>query len=357
MSTCCPLIVFLVGCSSSVTNAPPEPDNSCKNIITYELSGDVHLQATHRYDEMGHLTNYIETNRDGQEIFQLLRTYDERGRRIEQIIDTTRFDSGHRKMTWEYDDSDRVIRSTYDGWSTNNAFRDTHLSYDAMGRRDTMNTAENGIPTDRVIYVYIDGDPSIVEEQHRNDPDQAIVYGFRYFLHQNRWLERLEIFDAETVKSAEWYTYENISKGMMSRRDFDSNADGMPEEIDSFTWNAANLLERAEYDIDGNSTLDQSNVYEYDSVGRITQRTWHVYDQGNLEFVTKFDWSDKTLKHVERVDTMTDQVIEAWSFTYGCSSEWPMSVNIAPIQGFRSELQTLPFSVDTSTWWKSFDSL
>jgi hypothetical protein len=116
-------------------------------------------------------------------------------------------------------------------------------------------------------------------------------------------------------------------------------------------------MEHGEYDIDANGAIDQTNDYNFDAMGRVTQRNWHMYDQGNREFVTKFAWTQDGLEHVERTDASNGQAIDAWSFRYGCSSQWPMDVPISPIQGFRSEMRTLPFGVDTSTFWTSFELL
>jgi hypothetical protein len=352
-----PLFTLLAGCSDPATKPLEVPDDSCKNVIAYEFSGKPDLTATHRYDDGGHLTEYVETNDSDTEVFRLSRTYDMRGRLETQVVDTTRFNTGHREMTWEYDDQDRVVRTTYDGWSTPPQMRESRYFYDAMGRRDRTETDEDGVPSDRTQYVYIEGEPFIIEEQHKSGPDGAVFYGFRYFLAQGRWLERMEIFNIEVVQAAEWYTYKDVSKGLVSRRDFDGNGDNLVEEVGSYFWNAYDRMERAEYDTNVDGTVDQAYTYEYDALGRMLKREWIVDDQGHLEFVTTFTWSDNGLEHVERADALTGGVIEAWSFTRGCPGDLPMNVAIAPIQGFRYEMQTLPVEVDSSTWWRSYDML
>lgn len=343
------------GCSDPVVKPPIV--EGCKNIIRYGLSGAVDITAAHGYDDDGHLTSYVETNAQGKDIFRLSRTYDDNGRRIGQIIDTTRFESGHREMTWEYDEADRVIRSTYDGWGSDKSFLDSRILYDSQGRRSLLVSEKNGVLSDTVESVYMDGEPLVLEEQHFSGTDETLTYGFRYFLGQGRWLERSEIFNPEIVQSAEWYSYEDQSKGRVSRRDFDPGADNIVEEIDQIFWNAAGNVDKTEFDLDANGTVDQRNAFEYDLQGRLVRRTWSVFDQGNLEFLTTIDWADGALQRVVRLDKPTGQIIESWDFEYGCDNQWPMNVNIAPIHGFRYEMQTLPFNVDSSTWWQSFDSL
>lgn len=350
-----PILLFASACSDHALEPPAI--ESCKNVIRYELSGEVDVTATHGYDDQGHLTEYIETNAEGKEIFRLSRMYDERGRRKGQVIDTTRFDSQHREMTWEYDEAERVIRSTYDGWGSDKSFLDTRFTYDDQGRRSTLESKKNGVLYNTTKVVYLEGEPLVVEERHFNGTDEAFAYGFRYFLGQGRWLERSEIFNAEVVQSAEWFTYEDQSKGRVSRRDLDSGADNIFDEFDHIFWNEDDLVEKTEFDLDASGQVTQRNQYEYDQQGRMIRRTWFILDQGTLEFLTTIDWADDVLRHIERIDNATGQVIEAWDFEYGCNNQWPMDVNIVPIQGFRYEMQALPFNVDSATWWQSFDAL
>ncbi|MBK9259559.1 MAG: hypothetical protein IPM54_06935 [Polyangiaceae bacterium] len=350
-------VILLGGCSDPMPNVSELPDTRCKNVIAYELSGKPNLTATHRYDgDDGELTEYVETNASGDQVFRLSRTYDAKGRRIGQVVDTTRLDPGHREMSWEYDEQDRVTRTTYDGWGADEKKRETRIYYDAMGRREHTETYENEVLSDRVNYVYIEGEPAIMEQRNIDVTDGSLEYGFRYIVADGKWLTRTEIFNVEIIQSVETYTYQDMNKGIVSRRDLDLPADGIIEYSDHYFWDANDRLERVEFDDGADGAVDQKYAYEYDAAGRVIKKHWFVYDQGHLEFVTVIDWSDKGLTYVERSDALNGGVIESWSFTYGCENP-TMDVPIAPIQGFRYETTTFPHELDTTKWWRSFEML
>jgi hypothetical protein len=273
------------------------------------------------------------------------------GRRERQVIDTTRFESGHREMTWEYDAEGRVVRTTYDGWTSKGLFRETQIFYDPLGRRERLETTEDGAPSDRVKYVYVDGEPSIVEERHHDVADDSLEYGFRYQLAANRWLQRLEIFNAEIVQTAEIYSYEDVTTGKLSRRDLDLEADGIVEEVDDFFWDAEGRVVRAEYDTNGDGLIEDKIGFTYDAAGNLVLRTWD-HPEHWVNYSTTFVWEDKRLLEVERTDDTSGASLERWSFEYGCPGNLPMDVNIAPIQGFRREMEVLPVEVDATKWWE-----
>lgn len=353
-STCAVLALMVVGCSDPA--ADPVVDDACANRITYEQGDSTYLIGSFYYDDAANIVKYVETNSSGKEVLHLTRSFDAQGRRIRQLVDTLRFEPNHREMTWEYDDEGRVSRTVYDGWSSNDLLRETRFFHDEAGRLEHTETDENGVPIDRVQYVYIDGDPSIMEVRHYDPSTDTLKYGFRYELLQDRWLSRSEIFNVEVVQTAEIFTYEDVSIGKLVRRDLDLDADATINASDAIIWSPEGRVERVEYDVDGDGLADEKRNFTYDAAGNLVLQTTHQPEHW-VNFSTTFSWDDVHLSSVERKDETSGTVVERWSFEYGCSADLPMDVPVAPIQGFRVEMQTLAVEVDTTKWWKSFEMM
>ncbi|MDC3962810.1 hypothetical protein [Polyangium jinanense] len=360
-----PLALTLLGCGGpATTDSPVEgvenddvPGAVCTNRIDYRLDDDDRMSAVYHYDEAGRVLQYAERTAEGKRVFLVKRGYDAKGRRVTQTVEDDRLGAPHREMTWEWDDQDRVVRTTYVASKPEGDTRsESRFFFDAAGKPERDEFWTDGVLSNVTRYRYFDGEPFVLEVGRDNDADDTEEYFFRQS-YAGQWLVKAEsvYMNGEQIVTED-YSYDDLTAGHVSRRDFDADGDGQLDYVDRIFWNESGLIARVEYDTKGDGVLDQSVDFEYDA-GRLVRRTWDVFDQGTQKFITDVTWSGARLTRVARRDAPTGQAIETWIFTHGCAGELPMDVPIAPIQGFRYELQTYPFVLRYEDRWSPFPEM
>ncbi|MDI3282238.1 hypothetical protein [Polyangium sp. 15x6] len=361
-----PIALALLGCGGpAATDAPVEgveddevPGAVCTNRIDYRLDDDARMSAVYHYDEGGRILQYVERTADGKQLFLVKRDYDAKGRRVAQTVEDDRLGAPHREMTWEWDDEDRVVRITY---VASKPEGDTHSEsrffFDAAGKPERDEFWKDGALSSVARYRYLDGEPFVLEVGRDSDGDGTEEYVFRQSYAAGQWLVKAEsvYMNGEQIVTEDFF-YDDLAAGHVSRRDFDADGDGQIDYVDRVFWNEGGLIARIEYDTKGDGVLDQSVDFEYEA-GRLVRRTWDVFDQGTQKFITDVAWSGARLERVARRDAPTGQAIETWIFTHGCAGDLPMDVPIAPIQGFRYELQTYPFVLHFEAYFRGFPEM
>jgi len=345
-----PLTFASLGCGGpAAVPAPPEEDEVpgavCTNRIDYTLGSETHYTAVYHYDEGGRVLQYAERMADGKQIFLVKRGYDARGRRITQNVEDGRLGIPHRDMTWEWDDQDRVIHTTFvrSGSELHDGTSESRFFFDASGRRERDEFFTDGVLSSVSHHRYLGGEPFVLETGRDTGGDGTEETVYRGFYAGGEWLVKAEhvYMNGEQIVTED-FTYEDLEAGHVSRRDYDAEGDGQADYVDRVFWGEGGLVERVEYDTKGDGVLDQSVDFEYED-GRIVSRTWDVFDQGTQKFITDVNWSGARLDRVARRYVPTGEVIETWVFSYGCEGDKPMDVPIAPIHGFEYELMTYPF--------------
>jgi hypothetical protein len=354
------------GAGGSTVSDLPEVHVVCEDRVEYcEESECPRLIATYGYDDGARLVSYIETTKAGEVVFALTRGYDSAGRRVRQDEESHKYAPLRRGMSWDYDDGGRVTHTTYEGWGFDAATMtsktlETRYFYDEQGRAARFETSEDGVVTEVLRVLRIEGEPRILEEVRDTGLDGATERSWSCTLAEGRWLTQCEYFNNDVVVMREIYTYADQSKGQVSGRDFDTDADGVPDEKDEILRDASGRVDHHRFDLDGNGTIDQTDDYLYDAGGELIERRWKVIDgMGSppLDVTSTVVWSDGRIDHVERGDTVTHVIWDSWTFTRGCGGNLPEDVNIAPARSWANELATEPFNVDTSTWWGFPDAL
>ncbi|MDC0744119.1 hypothetical protein [Polyangium mundeleinium] len=364
-----PLALGSIGCGGpAAADSPPVagedededdvPGAVCTNRIDYLLDDALRLAAVYHYDEGGRVLQYVERTADGKRVFLVKRGYDALGRRMTQTVEDGRFSSPHREMTWEWDDQDRVVRTTYVASKPEGDARsESRFFFDAAGNHERDEFFADGVLSRVMRYRYLGGEPFVLEAGSDDGGDGTEEHVFRQFYAAGQWLVKAEhvYMNGEQIVTED-FLYEDLAAGRLSRRDFDADGDGQPDYVDRFFWKEGGSITRVEYDTKGDGVLDQSVDFDYDA-GRLVRRTWDVFDQGTQKFITDVTWSGSRLERVARRDAPTGQVIETWIFSYGCAGDLPMDVPIAPIQGFRYELMTNPFILHFEDRWSSFPEM
>ncbi|MDI1475142.1 hypothetical protein [Polyangium sp. y55x31] len=343
------LALFGCGGPAAADSLPVEDESAvpgavCTNRIDYHLDDELHLAAVYHYDEAGRILQYVERTAEGKQVFLVKRGYDAEGRRVTQTVEDGRFGSPHREMTWEWDDEEHVVRTTYlASKPEGDTYSESRFFFDAAGKPERDEFWNDGVLSSVTRYRHLGGEPFVLEAGRDVDGDGTEEYVFRRFYAASQWLVKAETvyMNGEQIVTDDFF-YEDLAAGRVSRGEFNSDGDGQPDYVYHFRWNESGLIERVEYDTKGDGVLDQSIDFAYEA-GRIVLRTWDVFDQGTQKFITDVAWSGSRLDRVARRDALTGQAIETWIFTRGCTEDLPMDVPIAPIQGFRYELQTNPF--------------
>lgn len=320
----------------------------CENRIDYGLGWPT-IRATFQYGAGGQLFRYVERTPEGAPIFALRRWFDPAGRRVRQEVETTLFSPSKRAMTWEYDDAGRVTRTTYEGWGTAGGVHESRFIHDAMGRRERVETLDDGVLTSVDRYQYIEGEPLIIEVGHDDGDDGTEEYAQRYHFTGGRWLSRYESLTSGVVVMTEDYTYVDGAEGRVSLRHRDGDGDGVIDGVTTFTWEPLGLAHYTETSTLGGSSTTSSYEFVYHGDGRLGQRTWTAVG-GTWIHATIFTWSS-ALDRVARLDLVTGQPIDSWTFTRGCAGEPQSEVRLAPVSGWSDELRTFPFEVDRQKMW------
>jgi hypothetical protein len=348
------------GAGGSVGSTLPEVQVACEDRIDYCLGSDCQSRrdAIYGHDVGGRLVSYRETGAAGDVLFALTRQYDGAGRRVRQDEEDHEYGPLHRSVTWDYDDGNHVTSTTALGFAFEGSTLETRFFYDDQGRPARFETLTNGALTEVTRLVRIEsasqGEPLVIELVRDTGLDGKTERMVRWTLAEGRWLTRLEQLQGEVVVAREDYTYADQTKGQVSGRDLDLDADGAPDEKDEILRDASGQVQHCVFDSKGAGAVDESDDYLYDAEGRLTERRLKigsVMGSTPIDATTTIGWSEGGIDHVERRDTVTHELWESWSFVRGCSGDLPKDVKIAPLYSWTRELETVPFDVDASTWW------
>lgn len=325
------------------------PLGVCESRVEYGSDPNDETKNTARfgYDSTGHITRYLETFRGSAVQRSIWRTYDE-DRILTQEENLPGIGPPRRHARWEYDDRKRTRKVTFalDGDHT----YETTLDYDDQDRRIGHERRTDGVVSDRVTITYLSGSPDVVEEAHDLGGDGTIDWTWRLGF-QGDWLVFLESVRGGKVDVREDYTYSDLARGELSERRM--SGDTLGTSVDTFTW-VDHRMVRSTHDVSDfpPGSYPQSVDWQYDGAGHPVVRTWKT---PQYEFRTTIDWSGNQPTRVARRDAKTSQIIERWSFDYGCSEERSVIVLLAPIADWQRETTAIPFELRRSKMWSSFD--
>ena len=337
----------------SPTSTLEGPLGVCENRIEYSNDRNYQTTTTARlgYDAAGHMVRYLEISARGYAPLSLKRTYDDDGLLRRQDESFPRIGPDRRHATWEYDATARPIAITFDVEDTPPRSTYTTIAYDSEGRRLTVESKRNGVLSDVTHFSYVPGDGApateIVEEAHDLGADGTIDWTWRYGF-AGSWYVFLEAVRNGKVDAREIFTYSDLARGELERRDFDHDGDGVIDDVDRFTWVNHHIVHASHTLSDFPEDSPQSHDLEWDGAGHLVKRTWKT---PRYTFVTTFDWGAEGLVRVARRDGKSGEPIERWSFGYGCPAGRPMVVRIAPVVDWQRELEPMPFTLDRAKFW------
>jgi hypothetical protein len=329
--------------------APEGPLGVCENRIEYsnEPSDVTTLTARIGYDAAGHIVKYVERSARGYLPQWISRTYDTEGRLRSQTAELPRIPPSHRHATWEYDALGRVVRTTFELGSSPARSTITDVFYDGDGRLLRTQTTDNGVVSTGATLRYLPGDPEIVEAAYDSRADGTVDWTWRYGF-SGKWLVSLESVRDGHVQMREKFTYSDLENGELARRDFDTNGDGVADDVDEFSWEGHHIVRSThtmhDFPADSPQTLD----FEWDAAGRLVTRSWK---SPSFAWKTTFAWGPQGLERVTRRDVPSGQIIERWAFAYGCPAGYPVAVRIAPMVDWQRELTTMPFWLNRAQFW------
>ena len=341
------------------TDVPPStstlegPLGVCESRIEYARGPKDQTETTARfgYDEAGHIIRYVELSARGYEPLTVSRTYDGAGLLRTQDESLPRIGPGRRHATWEYDADARPIAITYDVKDSPPRSTSSNIAYDAAGRYLTYDVKSDGVTSDLIHYAYVPGDGTpateVVEEAHDLKGDGTIDWTWRYGFAGN-WYVFLESARNGKVDAHEVFTYSDLARGELERRDFDHDGDGVIDDVDRFTWVDHHIVHSSHTFKDFPEDSPQSHDLEWDGAGHLVKRTWKT---PRYTFVTTFSWGAGGIERVARRDGVSGELIERWSFSYGCPSARPIVVRIAPVVDWQREIDPMPFTLDRAKFW------
>jgi YD repeat-containing protein len=322
---------------------PTTPLGVCENRIDYSSMPNDATTTVARfgYDAAGRLTRYVEVDADGNVGISLSRTFDAAGLRRRQVEYTPRIPPVHRHVTWTYDAAARPASVLMETSDTKTATFLSAYSYDGNGRVARVESSSNAVLQDVTTYRYVDGEPSFIEESYDLLGDGSVDWTLRLGIAAGKWLVSRELSMNGTLRMKETYTYGDLSKGELARRDLDTDGDGTVDSVDRFTWDAGRLVHAEYVGLAGAEVYD----FEYDGQGRLVKKTWRL---PGFTWVTQISYGPNGLSRVERWDVPTNTLIERWAFTYGCTPDASMEILIAPIINWQRETSTLYYELDAT---------
>lgn len=325
------------------------PLGVCENRIEYSNDAKDRTTTTARfgYDSAGHITRYVEVSARGYAGLSVTRTYDTEGLLHVQDEDLPRIAPARRHATWDYDADRRPTTITFDLGDDPPQSTLTTIAYDSAGRRVTVVSKRDGAVSDVIHYTYLAGDPEVVEEAHDLTGDGTIDWTWRYGF-SGKWYVFLEAVRNGKIDASETFTYSDLSRGELERRDFDHDGDGVIDDVDRFTWEDHHIVHSSHTMKDFPEDSPQSHDLVWDGEGRLVRRTWTT---PRYTFDTTFTWGDGGLSRVARRDARTGELIERWSFAYGCPAGRSVTMRIAPVVDWQRELEPMPFTLDRDRFW------
>lgn len=337
---------FAFACGGRTEDAPlDEPDDAaipglggvCENRIEYsdEPSDQTKLSARIGYDADGHWIRYREARAPGPTLW-IARAYDD-GLLVRQEENLPRIHPARRHARWEYDAAKRPIKVTFDLEDTPPKSIVDSFGYDDQGRMNRLEARTNGAITSVTTVAFPDAD--VIEEAHDLAGDGTIEWIWRYRF-QSDWLVALESERSGKVDMRETFHYSDLARGELSERDFDTDGDGIANDVDRFTWVDHHVVRSTHVTDSFPEDYPQSVDWAWNGAGHPTVRTWTT---PRYAFRTTIDWNGDELVRVARRDATSGQLLERWSFAYGCPAGRPILVRIAPVADWRRETEPMPF--------------
>ncbi len=348
----------LAGCDGAVV--PPGgsgissedlPPGGCENRVDWDDDW-APLHAVFQYDKTGHLIHYKETRKDGTVRLALTRGYDAKGRRVLQEEEDNAFSPSLKKVTWEYDDADHVVRVAADGFAEGGGLEELELFYSADGRREREDTYQNGKLSQVARYRWMDGDPLVVELSKDWEADGKVDAKWRFTFAGGRWLVKLETLEDDMVEVTETYTYADDTPGRLIHVET-HGTDGTMDSFVTWTWDGPRLVHEEFGGGLGGGTFD----FTYDAKDRPLVKTLTPDEVPPKTYLSIFTWGDDGLERVERRVGDTDELIESWEITRGCPEDRALDVNIAPVVAWSRELPAVEYGTDLQTFWGFPDAL
>jgi hypothetical protein len=320
----------------------PGPLGVCENRVEYsnDPGGQTTLTARIGYDADGRWIRYRETSARGWLPLTVSRTWDARGLLVAQEEDLPRVAPRRRHARWDYDAANRPVRVVFVLDEDPPRTSVTEASYDDDGRlRETRRSTNGAIDEVRTVR---EPTPGVVEvaSDVKGDGDVDAIWRWRY---DGEWLVAIEHERAGVVELRERYVYADLALGELAEHTVDLDGDGAPESVDRWTWKDHRVVGATHENASLPTDFPQSETWEYDAQGRISARDWKL---PSWSFRTTWRWSGDRLSGLERRNAATGDLVEAWSFTWGCASTRtiaPEGARIAPIVSWEWETTAIPF--------------
>jgi hypothetical protein len=197
------------------------------------------------------------------------RTYDDHGNAIRSEGRLERFDVSEpvtvtlSKYQYEYDGSGNITRKSFDEDGDGRAERETSYKYDGSGNviRESVHSGGNELYITDYEY---DSYGNLVRSARDNDADGT----------------------PEEVET--WpYQYETDAQGKLVRRVLDRDGDGRPEETLDYAYNADGRLDHEDrLSIEGAEY--ESSTWRYDASGKLTREEWDDGADGVADRITGY---------------------------------------------------------------------
>ena len=290
--------------------------------------------VTYGYDADGNPTGDVLTGFNaelGRNV--VTRTYDEHGNVIRSEGRLEQFDSSEpvtvtiSDYRYEYDGSGNITRKSVDEDGDGRAERVTRYEYDASGNviRESVYLA------DKVLYITdyeYDSYGNLVRSARDNDADGT----------------------PEEVET--WpYQYETDAQGKLVRRVLDRDGDGRPEEILDYTYYANGRLDHEDrLSIEGAEY--ESSTWRYDASGKLTREEWDYGADGVADRITgyAYDACGNLLDHSVSREEGDPVSTEHWRYDadgHLRRYEW---TNTAVIEGLPDDLLEIFQSTGFESW-------
>ncbi len=313
------------------------PLGVCENRIDYGADpGDVTSRSARiGYDADGHWIRYVETLARGGPPLTLARTYDPSGLLVAQEEDLPWIAPRHRHARWTYDDAERPIRIDFTLDDVPPRRETSRLTWGESGELVRLERSTNGAVA--AIETWTHPTPDVDEMRSDAYGDGTLDWLWRRRWSGN-WLVDVELEHAGVIDGREHYTYSDLARGEVAERTLSVNG---ADSVDRWSWKDHHVVRSEHEDSALPSDFPQSVDWEWDGNGHPIARTWTT---PRWTFRTTIAWDGDRLARVERRDAATNQLLERWSFTWGCPPSGviaPPSPRIAPIVDYERETTPL----------------
>jgi len=308
------LAVQLTGCPASDDTAL----DACSLQVTIQYEGyGTTASSVLTYDEDDNLL--LQEGFDGDGVLERLEswTYDDEGNLIVHELDYGADDDIDGRYTATWDGDSRLLTETWEDDIASGKMGTANYTWGSAGRLLTQEV-HTGFEEDRTdfleSYAY-DSAGRIIEVQYDSGADGSPEQVARY-VYDGDDLVQLDEEHHSGVNRTTW-TYDDRGNALTETRDY--GTDGVADQLLAWTWDAADNMLTATTDHDADGEHDQITTRTYDADGNLL--TQHYDDDMDSDFEEELDtWSydgrGNTLSWVHDDNTGQDGIDSRYTWTH-----------------------------------------